>query len=159
MKANIRKATIADYDALCELFDEADRLHRNNLPDIFQKPKGPVREKDYYREIITDENIALFVAEMDKTIIDYIHAIVRDTLAVPVFVPRRYVIIDNIAVQSDFQKYGIGKRLMTTIHEWAISNGATTIELNVYEFNKGAIAFYKKLGYETFSRRMSKGLN
>ena len=159
MEVIIRKATVADYDALCELFDEADSLHRDNLPGIFQNPKGPVREKDYYRGIITDENIALFVAEMDKMIIGFIHAIVRDTPTIPIFVPRRYAIIDNIAVKSEFQKHGIGQRLMNTIHEWAIAKGATTMELNVYEFNKTAIAFYQKFGYEILSRRMSKPLN
>jgi ribosomal protein S18 acetylase RimI-like enzyme len=28
--------------------------------------------------------------------------------------------------------------------------------LNVHEFNKGAISFYRKLGYDTVSRKMSR---
>ena len=47
MKTHIRKATANDYDNLCELFNEIDTLHRVNLPDIFQKPNGAAREKDY----------------------------------------------------------------------------------------------------------------
>jgi diamine N-acetyltransferase len=48
---------------------------------------------------------------------------------------------------------------MDKVHEWAIAKGATAIELNVYEFNKTAISFYQRLGYETLSRKMSKVLN
>lgn len=159
MEVSIRRATACDYNALCGLFDEVDALHRDNLPHLFQKPKGPVREHDYYLELIADENVGLFVAEVGDKLVGFAHAVIRDTPAIPVFVPRRYAIVDSIGVKSEFQRHGIGQRLMDAIHEWAIANGATAIELNVYEFNKTAIAFYERLGYDTVSRRMSKVLN
>jgi ribosomal protein S18 acetylase RimI-like enzyme len=83
---------------------------------------------------------------------------IRDTPAISVFVPRRYAIVDGIVVKSEFQNQGIGKILMDKMWEWAIAKGATSIELNVYEFNVAAISFYKRLGYQTFSRKMSKEL-
>jgi ribosomal protein S18 acetylase RimI-like enzyme len=43
-------------------------------------------------------------------------------------------------------------------HDWAITKGAKLIELNVYDFNEAALAFYEKLEYKTFSRQMSKSL-
>ena len=48
--------------------------------------------------------------------------------------------------------------LMHKMQAWAIEKGATSIELNVYEFNETAISFYEKLGYRTLSRKMSKEL-
>jgi hypothetical protein len=48
MEINVRKATADDYNSVCELFDEIDALHRDNLPHIFQKPSGAAREEDYY---------------------------------------------------------------------------------------------------------------
>jgi ribosomal protein S18 acetylase RimI-like enzyme len=47
---------------------------------------------------------------------------------------------------------------MDKVQEWALAKGATSIELNVYEFNETAISFYESLGYQTFSRRMNKDL-
>ena len=159
MEVSIRKATAEDYNALCELFDEVDALHRGNLPHIFQKPNGPVREHDYYWGLITDENVGLFVAEVGEKLVGFVHSVIRDAPAIPVFVPRRYAIVDSIGVKSEFQNHGIGRMLMDTVHEWAIAKGATAIELNVYEFNKTAIAFYQRLGYETRSRKMGRTLN
>ena len=159
MKVGVRNATDNDYNALCELFDEIDALHRNNLPHIFQKPGGAVREQDYYAGLIADENVALLVAEAGEKLVGFIHAFVRDTPAIPVLIPKRYAIVDGIVVKTGFQNQGIGSILMDKVQEWAIARGATSIELNVYEFNKAAIAFYEKLGYRTLSRKMRKDLN
>ncbi len=159
MEIYIRKATAKDYDILCELFDEVDALHRDNLAHLFQKPNGPVRERDYYEGLIADENVGLFVAAVGEKPVGFVHAIIKDAPAIPIFVPRRYAIVDNIGVKPEFRNQGIGRLLMDTIHKWAITKGATSIELNVYEFNQTAIAFYQRLGYETYSRRMSRTLN
>jgi len=48
---------------------------------------------------------------------------------------------------------------MEKAHEWALAKGVDIIELNVWEFNKGAIEFYHGLGYETASRKMSRRLS
>ena len=47
---------------------------------------------------------------------------------------------------------------MRKAEEWAAGRGASPIDLNVYEFDQGAQAFYKHLGYTTLSRKMSKTL-
>ena len=158
MEIGVRKATADDYNTLCELFDEIDALHRDNLPHIFQKPYEAAREKDYYLGLIADENVALLVAEAGEELVGFVHAIIRDPPAIPVFVPRRYAIVDGIVVKSGFGNHGIGRVLMEKMQEWAIAKGATSIELNVYEFNQEAITFYESLGYKTFSRKLSKDL-
>jgi ribosomal protein S18 acetylase RimI-like enzyme len=156
MEISVRKATADDYNSLCELFDEIDALHRDNLPHIFQKPGGVAREQDYYSGLIADENVALLVAEVGGKLVGFVHAIVRDTPAFPLFIPRRYAIVDGIVVKSGFQNHGIGRILMDKMQEWATTKGAKSIELHVYEFNETAISFYERLGYKTFSRKMSK---
>ena len=159
MAVVIREAAADDYEALCELFDEVDALHRDHLPQIFQKPTGPVWEQETYRGLITNGNVGLFVAEVNERAVGFVHAIIRDTPANPILVPRRVAIVDSIGVKSDFRGGGIGRMLMHKIHEWAIVKGAIAIELNVHEFNRGAISFYRKLGYDTVSQKMSKLLD
>jgi ribosomal protein S18 acetylase RimI-like enzyme len=158
MKVRVRKATRDDYTSVCELFDEIDALHRDNLPHLFQKPGGAAREQDYYLDLVADENVGFFVANSGGTLVGFVHAMVRDTPAIPVLLPRRHAIVDCIVVRAGFQDQGIGSRLMDRVQEWAITKGAVSIELNVYEFNRNAISFYGKLGYRTLSRKMSKEL-
>ena len=158
MQISLRKATVDDYNNLCELFDEIDSLHRDNLPHRFKKANGPSREQDYYSGLIADENVGFFVAEMGDELVGFGRVIVSNTPAFPIMVPRHYAIVDSLVVKSGFQKRGIGQMLMEKMQEWAIAKGATSIELNVYEFNETAIAFYEGLGYQTFSRKMGKEL-
>jgi ribosomal protein S18 acetylase RimI-like enzyme len=158
MEIGVRKATADDYNAMCELFNEVDALHRDHLPRIFQQPNGAARDRDYFLGLIADENVALLVAEAGANLVGYVHAIIRDAPAFPILVPRRYAVVDGVVVRSGFQFHGIGRRLMDEVQAWAIAKGATSIELNVYEFNEPAFSFYDRLGYRTLSRKMSKEL-
>lgn len=158
MDINVRTATVADYSALCALFAEIDRLHNANLPHIFQKPSDVAREADDYAALIADERVALLVAEASETLVGFVHAVVREAPALPMFMPRRYVVVNELVVKSGFQGQGTGSSLMEKVQEWASANDATSIELNVYEFNHPAIAFYKQLGFQPVSRKLSKEL-
>jgi ribosomal protein S18 acetylase RimI-like enzyme len=155
----IRRATIQDYNAVCELFDELDALHRDNLPHIFKKPNGPSRGRNHFLHLITDENAGLFVAETENRLVGLVEAVVKEMPGIPFFVQRRFVMIDSIVVHQSYQGRGIGLQLMDRINEWAVARGAASIELNAYEFNSSAIAFYKRLGYKTMSRRMERQVN
>ena len=159
MTVQIRTAEMGDYPALCSLFEEVDALHRVNHPEIFQKPVGPVRDIDYYRALVSDEDIGLFVAEAENQVVGFVHVITRDSPPIPIFVPRRFAIVDNLAVSKNFQRKGIGQKLMDTAQYWAADKGATSIELNVYHFNQKAISFYENMGYKPTSQRMSKALS
>ncbi|MBX7237569.1 MAG: GNAT family N-acetyltransferase [Caldilineales bacterium] len=158
MEVNVRRATAADYDRLCDLFAEIDALHRDHLPHLFQKPAGAALERDYFLALIDDEMIALFVAAVGEEVVGFAHSLLRVAPDLPLFVPRRYAVVDSIMVKSEFQHRGIGRTLMNSVQDWAIAEGVTAIELNVYEFNQTALSFYESLGYRTLSRKMSKEL-
>lgn len=154
----IREATSEDYDDLCRLFDQVDAMHRENLPDIFQEPDGPARSRDYFNRLIRAPSIALFVAEVSGRVAGFVHVMVENAPDFSLFVPRRYATVDNLVVDREHRRQGIGRALMDKAHAWAAEKEATSVQLNVYEFNQAAIDFYGSLGYETLSRRMQKSL-
>jgi ribosomal protein S18 acetylase RimI-like enzyme len=155
MEITIRPAKARDYDELCQVIEQVDRLHRENLPHLFQQPAGPVRDPDYLLGVLVDPDHGLFVAEAGGRITGFVHAIIRDTPAIPIVVPRRLAIVDNLCVREGVRRAGIGQALMQRAQTWAQAQGAGEIELTVYEFNEPAIAFYQSLGYKTVSRRMT----
>ena len=158
MELRIREADVTDYEDLCVLFDEGDVLHRENLPHIFRKPKTPLWDKNFISNLISDDNVGLFVAETKSQVVGLVYAIIRESPPIPIFVPRRYVMVDNLIIKENFRHSGIGRALMERVHQWAGEKGLSTVELNVWEFNKPAIEFYHRLGYKTISRMMSKQL-
>ena len=108
--------------------------------------------------MIADESVGLFVAEREAQLVGLVHIVIKDTPDIPILVPRRYTVIDNLVVKGGLRRSGIGRALMTEAHDWAITKGAKLVELNVNDFNEAALALYERLGYKTFSRQMSKSL-
>lgn len=155
----IREARPKDYRPLLDLFDAVDGLHRINLPGIFQCFPGPARDKGYFSSLLADEETALFIAEVAGEISGFILAFARDTPPIPVFIPTRLVLISDIAVKIKFRRQGIGSQLMARVYSWAVTKGATAIELNVYAFNQEAIEFYKSIGFDIISLRMRKSID
>jgi diamine N-acetyltransferase len=158
MDITIRRARETDYGPLCRLWDEVDWLHRQRLPAIYRQPAGPVREWDYFAGLLADETAAIFLAEQAGELLGFIHVLIVQARDIPLLVPRRFAVIDNLVVTERARRLGIGSLLMEEAEHWAREQGLTVIELTVYEFNQGAIALYEKAGYETLSRRMSKSL-
>jgi len=154
MEVSIREANQEDYEGLCEVFAEVDALHREALPHVFRQPDEPARTKEFISGIVADEDAALLVAENDGEIVGLVQILIREAPDIPIMVPRRYGVIDNLAVKKGVRRSGVGRALIERAHRWAWDKGATQVELYVWEFNKEAITFYEKLGYRTASRKM-----
>jgi ribosomal protein S18 acetylase RimI-like enzyme len=110
-------------------------------------------------DLLADEDHGLFVVEVERQVVGFLHVTVRDALPIPILVLRRVAVVDNIAVKEAHRRAGLGRALMGRAEQWAQAKGAAEVELNVYEFNAAAIAFYERLGYQAFSRRMGKRLD
>jgi ribosomal protein S18 acetylase RimI-like enzyme len=154
MDYTIRQATQADYPGLCELFAEVDIYHSQAVPHVFRPTDGPARTPEYIADILANENSRLFVAESAGQVIGFIQVDIREAPVHPIMTPRRYAKVDSLVVGKDFRRSGIGQSLMKRVHQWACERGVHEVELNVWEFNQGAIALYEKLGYKTAVRRM-----
>ena len=66
--------------------------------------------------------------------------------------------VHTIAVSGPWRRAGVGRCLMEAAQAWAEEGGAAEAELNVWEFNQGAIAFYEAMGYKSTRRRMWRRL-
>jgi GNAT superfamily N-acetyltransferase len=98
----------------------------------------------------------LLLAERDGEVLGYIHMALKEIENSMVLRPRRYIKIHDLAVGQIHHRRGAGSALMQAAERWAKEKGVDTIELNVWEFNSGAFAFYQELGYITSMRHMWK---
>ncbi|MGN1164420.1 MAG: GNAT family N-acetyltransferase [Candidatus Ornithospirochaeta sp.] len=67
---------------------------------------------------------------------------------------RQYLDIDEFGVREGYRRQGIARAMIEKIKKYARELGTTRIELNVWEFNKNAIAFYENVGFRTYRRYM-----
>jgi len=152
---SVRRATRADYPPVLSIFAELEKQHVEAMPEFFKRMthEEQVQELD---SIMADEKAVLMVAERNGQVLGCIHLGLKESESYPVLRPRRYIKIHDIAVGSGFQGSGAGSALMHAAEQWAEEHGIHTIELNVWDFNRGAFAFYQKVGYVIASRHMWK---
>ncbi|MDP4127558.1 MAG: GNAT family N-acetyltransferase [Bacillota bacterium] len=154
MDIKIREAIINDYESLCEVYDELDKHHRLNHPELFIKPDVCARTKEYISETINDSNKKLFVADLDSKVIGIAECGIQESSYFPVFKKREWIQLDSIAVTEEYQNHHIGTLLLEKVIEWAKSKGINRIELKVYSFNKQADEFYSGKGFKDLSKAM-----
>jgi ribosomal protein S18 acetylase RimI-like enzyme len=155
---SIRVARRDDYEGVCAVTRELDVFHADALPRFFRPFEGPVRSQQWFSEALENPDVLLLVAEHDGMMVGLLTGLVRQNPDLPMFVPRRWLAVDNVAVLSAYRRLGIGRALMEQAHAWAQAQRLTEVELTVWEFNQEALAFYETLGYTTILRRLWKGI-
>ena len=63
--------------------------------------------------------------------------------------PAKIATIDvDLGVRLDWQRKGLGRRLLSDAQEWAIAQGVHRLQLRVMTHNAPAIALYRSFGFE-----------
>jgi diamine N-acetyltransferase len=155
---SIRPAVTADYELICELAEFLDAPQREALPERFRKPEGPMRRRDLTEKLIADPETFLRIAELDGRAAGIINAGIEQMPDYPQKRPIRSVLIRGIVVRPALRHRGIATALMNAVTDWARQQRATEVQLNVYEFNRPAAAFFARLGYAQLSRRLVRSI-
>ena len=90
--------------------------------------------------------------------VGYIICRLRSTPSNPSLRAVRTLYVEDLCVDPSCVKQGVGSALMRKAEAFAREAGCYNIDLNVWAFNTGAIAFYEKNGYSVQRSIMEKRL-
>jgi ribosomal protein S18 acetylase RimI-like enzyme len=148
---NIRLASTNDIISICILYD--DFFNYNNTQQPFFC--ADVKESgNYPKNIIEGTTGDIFVSEIDKKIIGFIHVEEDKTPQYPSVVQHKFACIIDFYVMPEHRKKGIGKLLLEKAKEWSIQRNLEYLELFVLEENEIGRKFYEKESFITTSRTM-----
>lgn len=71
---------------------------------------------------------------------------------------RDFLDIDEFCVDEAYRRTGTATEMIAFIRAFAKSHGFDRIELNMWEFNQDALAFYEAVGFKTYRRYMEMKL-
>ena len=147
----IRLAEEQDLAQVNELRRQVNELHVAGKPEVF-KPGFPDELRDFVQVIWRDPEQDIAVAEEDGQIVGFavLHHIYRPEN--PFMYERDFLDIDEFAVAEGWRRQGIATALIRFAQAYAKEKGFHRIELNMWEFNQGALAFYEAAGFSTFRR-------
>jgi len=151
----IRQAVLSDVDGLVRLLQQIAKLHHKGRPDLF-KPNSQKFSAEEVEKILGDKDFRVFVAADDKNcILGYCFCKLR-TSSHPVLHTYTALYIEDFCVDESLRGQGIGKKLFDAALEYGKAQGVYNIELNVWNFNQGAVKFYESLGFSSRSMVMER---
>lgn len=145
VKEIIRNLTKEDYFDVFELEKQVHREQYSKRPDLYNDVSN-LFPREYYNSIIENRNNIAMGIECDNKIVAIIISEVKETSNIPVIKKRKYCYIDDIVVDENYRRKGYAKRLFDELKEKLKDLSISDIELTVWPFNKGAIAFYESIG-------------
>ncbi len=151
--AAVRFVREEDLDRVNELRREVNDLHVAGKPDVF-KPGFCDELRDYIHVIRADPQKRIVVAELNGQICGFavLNHIVRPEN--PFMYERDFLDIDEFGVDENFRRQGVASAMIRFIREYAKENGFRRLELNMWEFNRDALAFYEAAEFRTYRRYM-----
>lgn len=96
------------------------------------------------RSLILDPSQHVLLARKANTVIGFINFSTRKTL----MHPAPSALIDGLVVSRNYQRAGIGKRLISAAVDKCRELGCCEVEVSTEKSNSRARRFYKALGFE-----------
>lgn len=149
----IRFAKREDAEKINILRKQVNELHVNGKPEVF-KAGFSDELRDYIDTVFDDPLKRIVVYDSDGTIGAYavLNHITKPEN--PFMHERDYLDIDEFGVDEALRRKGIATGMIGFIREYAGNEGFSRIELNMWEFNQSALAFYEAVGFSTYRRYM-----
>lgn len=156
---SIRQMTADDYDIFCKFYGDLHSIHFKERPDIFRE-RVALMPREIFAEDMAKPERAAFIAEIDGEAAGMcmvsVHAVADD--ANSPLVPHTMLHIDDIYTAEKFRRQGVATALYKTAEKFAVDCGVEKLQLNVWGFNKAAMALYEKLGMKPMFIKMEKML-
>lgn len=150
---NIRFAKESELVRVNELRKQVNDLHVEGKPEIFRAGFND-ELRDFIYKIWKDPEQKIVVAELNGVVCGFavLHHIHRPEN--PFMRERDFMDVDEFCVDKEYRRQGIATKMMSFIRNYTKEKGIKRLELNMWEFNQDALAFYEKVGFTTYRRYM-----
>lgn len=152
----IRIATADDIPQIQPLWRILMEMHAEMEPMF--KPVADAEEKFavFLASVLTNDNFFVTVAEIDSKIVGYVIVSVSNTPEV--FVLRRRMYVQDMVINPEYRRRGIGKELFDAVMKLAKEQKIEKLDLLVAVKNEESNKFWKAMGFEPALNYMNKYL-
>ena len=158
MTIETRAARREDLDAVQALRRQVNDLHVQGRPDFF-KPGFAQVLRDRLYDFMDKDDAAVVVAVAGGYVAGFATVNIIDRPETPYRRALRFYHVDEFCVDAAFRRQGVATALVEYMKRDARSRGLDRIELDVWAFNEGALAFYDAAGFRTYRRFMELSLD
>ncbi len=154
MRLSIRRGQESDSEILSSLNADVQRLHAEMMPVRF-KPVGPdTFPPDAARALLAKPDNHVFLAEVDGEPAGYVYASIVSVAEGPLVHGWNEVFLHHISVRPQHRRLGIATALLENVRTIAREAGIGLITLQVWSFNEGSQAFFRRHGFSPYMVRL-----
>lgn len=157
MNSEIRFAKETELEQINKLRKQVNDLHVKGKPEIF-KAGFSEELKNYVYDVFYNERKKIVVCDCDGIIAGFAILNHISKPESPFSYARDFLDIDEFCVDVHYRRQGIATQMIQYIQDYAKNEDFTRIELNMWEFNQEALAFYESIGFTTYRRYMEMKL-
>jgi ribosomal protein S18 acetylase RimI-like enzyme len=147
-----REALSQDFKAFNALMNQVQKIHHNGIPEFYKPSMEEFPYEDYLKEIKLGN---INVLEIENSIIGFSYHNIIEIKDNPAIYDQSIMYIIDVCVDENSRHKGYGKEIFNGLRNIAKKNTCRSINLDVYNFNKEAISFYKKLNFSEEKVNMS----
>jgi len=148
---NIRLATQNDVQTICALLNEFFEYNARQQPQYYA---AHIESGGYPSAVIDSADGDIIVAEIDDTVIGFMHIKEDATSPYPSVHARKFANVVALFVTDKYRKKGIGHLILDKAKGWAKSRNLEYLELMVLENNDIGKSFYKRENFVAVSQTM-----
>lgn len=146
MSISVRKAQKKDAAKIARLLETIAQLHHEGRPDLYGDGGAKYDITAVEAKIADKNEIILVAVNKNDEVMGYTMSKIFDMQQEGIKLAHRKMYIDDVCVDPDYRKQGVGRILMETTKQKAVDAGCHICDLNVWAFNETAIQFYESCG-------------
>ncbi len=151
-----RNATVRDIPAIADLWKELADFHADRDRYLALSSDATERYADFILSQLTRESACLLVAEYQAAVIGFCFGFVRRNA--PVFAVSEVGVVDDLVVQEEFRRNGVGQALLQSAYQWFTKRGILRIEVGMLTTNEISTAFWREMGFEPYRETLKRNL-
>lgn len=152
----VREASEEQVERMVELWDQLARAHEERDGSFRRAPDAEAFFRSRVREYMESPEALVLVCEEGGRTTGYLTAVVR--LNPPVLEGGTYGLVEQLVVRPADRGRGTGTFLARAALDWFGSSGVRRVEVEVAEWNREGMAFWRAMGFEPFQRTMAREL-
>lgn len=135
-EVTIRAAQLKDIDAMTVLLYELFSIEQDFQFDEHKQRKG-------LELIVASQDAHIFVAEYNAQVIGMcsLQTLISTAQGGPVG------LIEDMVISQNYKGQGVGRKLLTTVEDFARDQGMTRVQLLADKENQPALDFYARMGW------------
>lgn len=158
MNIEVRPASYEELNRINEIRRFVNDVHVGGRPDIF-RPGFCEELQAHIYQYYEAENTNVLAALVDGTICGFATVEFQERPESPYNRARRFYHVVEFGVDPAYHRMGVASALVDYMKRDAAAHGFTRLELDMWEFNSGALAFYENAGFRTYRRYMELNLD